>query len=98
MWHGHACWLQKEKYKIVFFSLEYVFTQVEGYQVVYSTLAGEQYDKVIVPRNEGATTKTALTGKWAHSSNTASLSILKSLIINAFMFLSSPCVVLLVYL
>lgn len=37
--------------------------QVEGYQVVYSTLAGDQYDKVIVPRNGGATTKTNLTGK-----------------------------------
>ncbi|CAB1449888.1 unnamed protein product [Pleuronectes platessa] len=36
--------------------------EVEGYQVVYSTLAGEQYDKVIVPRNEGATSKTTLTG------------------------------------
>lgn len=36
---------------------------MEGYQVVYSTLAGDQYDKVIVPRNEGATTKTTLTGK-----------------------------------
>nr|XP_046264235.1 tenascin-R isoform X3 [Scatophagus argus] len=35
--------------------------EVEGYQVVYSTLAGDQYDKVIVPRNEGATTKTTLT-------------------------------------
>uniref|UniRef100_A0A674NKL9 Tenascin R (restrictin, janusin) n=1 Tax=Takifugu rubripes TaxID=31033 RepID=A0A674NKL9_TAKRU len=35
--------------------------EVEGYQVVYSTLAGEQYDKVIVPRNEGATTRTTLT-------------------------------------
>ncbi|XP_035027463.1 tenascin-R isoform X1 [Hippoglossus stenolepis] len=35
--------------------------EVEGYQVVYSTLAGEQYDKVIVPRNEGATSKTTLT-------------------------------------
>ncbi|XP_034743103.1 tenascin-R isoform X4 [Etheostoma cragini] len=35
--------------------------EVEGYQVVYSTLAGDQYDKVIVPRNEGATTKTSLT-------------------------------------
>lgn len=31
--------------------------------MVYSTLAGDQYDKVIVPRNEGATTKTALTGE-----------------------------------
>lgn len=41
--------------------------QVEGYQVVYSTLAGEQYDKVIVPRNEGATTKTTLNGKSATS-------------------------------
>ncbi|XP_045930138.1 tenascin-R-like [Micropterus dolomieu] len=35
--------------------------EVEGYQVVYSTLAGDQYDKVIVPRNEGTTTKTTLT-------------------------------------
>uniref|UniRef100_A0A8C2ZVX2 Tenascin-R n=1 Tax=Cyclopterus lumpus TaxID=8103 RepID=A0A8C2ZVX2_CYCLU len=35
--------------------------EVEGYQVVYSTLAGDQYDKVNVPRNEGATTKTSLT-------------------------------------
>uniref|UniRef100_A0A8C1L7V9 Tenascin R (restrictin, janusin) n=1 Tax=Cyprinus carpio TaxID=7962 RepID=A0A8C1L7V9_CYPCA len=34
---------------------------VEGYRVVYSTLAGDQYDKVIVPRNDGATTKTTLT-------------------------------------
>lgn len=36
---------------------------MEGYQVVYSTLAGDLYDKVIVPRNEGVTTKTTLTGK-----------------------------------
>lgn len=36
---------------------------VEGYRVVYSTLAGDQYDKVIVPLNDGATTKTTLTGK-----------------------------------
>lgn len=36
---------------------------VESYRVVYSTLAGDQYDKVIVPRNDGATTKTTLTGK-----------------------------------
>ncbi|KAM3865739.1 tenascin-R [Diretmus argenteus] len=35
--------------------------EVEGYQVVYSTLAGDLYDKVTVPRNEGATTKTNLT-------------------------------------
>ncbi|XP_054608796.1 tenascin-R isoform X4 [Dunckerocampus dactyliophorus] len=35
--------------------------QVDAYQVVYSTLAGDQYEKVIVPRNEGATTKTTLT-------------------------------------
>uniref|UniRef100_A0A9J8AB58 Tenascin-R n=1 Tax=Cyprinus carpio carpio TaxID=630221 RepID=A0A9J8AB58_CYPCA len=34
---------------------------VEGYRVVYSTLAGDQYDKVIVPLNDGATTKTTLT-------------------------------------
>ncbi|XP_072544351.1 tenascin-R isoform X2 [Salminus brasiliensis] len=33
---------------------------VEGYHVVYSTLAGDQYDKVVVPRDEGATTKTTL--------------------------------------
>lgn len=31
--------------------------------MVYSTLAGDQYNKVIIPRNEGATTKTTLTGK-----------------------------------
>lgn len=37
--------------------------QVESYQVVYSTLAGDLYDKVIVPRNEGTTTKTSLTGE-----------------------------------
>uniref|UniRef100_A0A3B3CW46 Tenascin R (restrictin, janusin) n=1 Tax=Oryzias melastigma TaxID=30732 RepID=A0A3B3CW46_ORYME len=36
--------------------------EVDAYQVVYSTLAGDQYDKVIVPRNGGATTKTTLTG------------------------------------
>ncbi|XP_027141373.1 tenascin-R isoform X4 [Larimichthys crocea] len=35
--------------------------EVEDYQVVYSTLAGDQYNKVIIPRNEGATTKTTLT-------------------------------------
>ncbi|KAM6989645.1 tenascin-R isoform 3-T3 [Tautogolabrus adspersus] len=35
--------------------------EVEAYQVVYSTLAGDLYDKVIVPRNEGPTTKTTLT-------------------------------------
>ncbi|KAG8014153.1 Tenascin-R, partial [Nibea albiflora] len=36
--------------------------EVEDYEVVYSTLAGDQYNKVIIPRNEGATTKTTLTG------------------------------------
>ncbi|TKS79860.1 Tenascin-R [Collichthys lucidus] len=35
--------------------------EVEDYQVVYSTLAGDQYNKVIILRNEGATTKTTLT-------------------------------------
>ncbi|XP_066537233.1 tenascin-R [Hoplias malabaricus] len=34
---------------------------VEGYQVVYSTLAGDQYDKVTVSRGEGTTTRTFLT-------------------------------------
>ncbi|XP_063075983.1 tenascin-R [Engraulis encrasicolus] len=34
--------------------------EVEGYRVVYSTLAGDQYDKVFVPRNEGATSRTTL--------------------------------------
>ncbi|XP_056600184.1 tenascin-R [Triplophysa dalaica] len=34
---------------------------VESYRVVFSTLAGDQYDKLIVPRNDGATTKTTLT-------------------------------------
>lgn len=49
--------------------MKFFFTQVDGYQVVYSTLAGDQYDKVRVPRNEGATTKTTLTGKSACSFN-----------------------------
>uniref|UniRef100_A0A8C7PIP3 Tenascin R (restrictin, janusin) n=1 Tax=Oncorhynchus mykiss TaxID=8022 RepID=A0A8C7PIP3_ONCMY len=35
--------------------------EVEGYQVVYSTLAGDRYDKVIVPRNDGPTSRTTLT-------------------------------------
>ncbi|XP_031419175.1 tenascin-R isoform X3 [Clupea harengus] len=35
--------------------------EVEGYRVVYSTLAGDQYDKVDVPRNEGATSQAMLT-------------------------------------
>ncbi|CAK6966907.1 tenascin-R [Scomber scombrus] len=35
--------------------------EVDAYQVVYSTLAGDQYEKVIVPKNEGATTKTTIT-------------------------------------
>ncbi|XP_064197737.1 tenascin-R isoform X2 [Anguilla rostrata] len=35
--------------------------EAELYQVVYSTLAGDQYDKIIVPRNAGPTTKTTLT-------------------------------------
>ena len=39
---------------------------VEAYEVVYSTLAGDQYDKVTVPRGEGATTKTTLTGEHTH--------------------------------
>ena len=37
--------------------------EVEGYRVVYSTLAGDQYDKVDVPRNEGATSQAMLTGE-----------------------------------
>lgn len=36
--------------------------EVEGYRVVYSTLAGDQYDKVVVPRNKGPTSRTTLTG------------------------------------
>ncbi|KAL0966051.1 hypothetical protein UPYG_G00290180 [Umbra pygmaea] len=34
---------------------------VEGYQVVYSTLAGDQYQKVNVRRNDGPTSRTILT-------------------------------------
>uniref|UniRef100_A0A4W4ECM5 Tenascin R (restrictin, janusin) n=1 Tax=Electrophorus electricus TaxID=8005 RepID=A0A4W4ECM5_ELEEL len=34
---------------------------VEGYQVVYSTLAGDQYDRVEVPRGSGGTTRITLT-------------------------------------
>lgn len=36
---------------------------VEYYCVVYSTLAGDQYNKNIVPRSNGTTTKTTLTSK-----------------------------------
>nr|XP_020654237.1 tenascin-R isoform X3 [Pogona vitticeps] len=35
--------------------------EVENFKVVYSTLAGEQYHEVLVPRKPGATTKTTLT-------------------------------------
>ncbi|XP_066548454.1 tenascin-R [Amia ocellicauda] len=35
--------------------------EVESYKVVYSTLAGDQYHEVIVPRNDGLTTKATLT-------------------------------------
>ncbi|XP_053483959.1 tenascin-R [Ictalurus furcatus] len=34
---------------------------VEYFCVVYSTLAGDQYNKIIIPRSNGATTKTTLT-------------------------------------
>ncbi|KAJ3594637.1 hypothetical protein NHX12_003944 [Muraenolepis orangiensis] len=38
--------------------------EAESYQVVYSTLAGDQYDKVIVPRNnQEATTRTTITAR-----------------------------------
>lgn len=38
--------------------------EVEVFKVVYSTLAGEQYHEVLVPRNAGAsTTRATLTGK-----------------------------------
>lgn len=37
--------------------------EVEGYRVVYSTLAGDQYDKVVVPRNRGPSSRTTLTGE-----------------------------------
>ncbi|XP_078498130.1 tenascin-R [Lissotriton helveticus] len=36
-------------------------TEVRGYKVVYSTLAGEQYHELRVPKNAGPTTKAALT-------------------------------------
>ncbi|XP_026559248.1 tenascin-R [Pseudonaja textilis] len=35
--------------------------EVENFKVVYSTLAGEQYHEVLVPRNAGATSKATLT-------------------------------------
>ncbi|XP_051789090.1 tenascin-R isoform X2 [Erpetoichthys calabaricus] len=35
--------------------------EVDSYKVVYSTLAGDQYHEVIVPRNDGPTTRAALT-------------------------------------
>ncbi|TFK06952.1 Tenascin-R [Platysternon megacephalum] len=37
--------------------------EVQNYRVVYSTLAGEQYHEVLVPRNAGLTTRATLTGK-----------------------------------
>uniref|UniRef100_A0A8D2L7H8 Tenascin-R n=1 Tax=Varanus komodoensis TaxID=61221 RepID=A0A8D2L7H8_VARKO len=36
--------------------------EVDTFKVVYSTLAGEQYHEVLVPRNAGATTRTTLSG------------------------------------
>lgn len=36
---------------------------VEYYCIVYSTLAGDQYNKIIIPRSNGTTTKTTLTSK-----------------------------------
>lgn len=36
---------------------------VEYYYVVYSTLAGDQYNKVRIPCGSGATTKTTLTSE-----------------------------------
>lgn len=36
---------------------------VEYYHVVYSTLAGDQYNKIIILRGNGTTTKTTLTSK-----------------------------------
>uniref|UniRef100_A0A4W6DYK9 Tenascin-R n=1 Tax=Lates calcarifer TaxID=8187 RepID=A0A4W6DYK9_LATCA len=44
-------------------STEFTTEQLMTYGLMHSilTLAGDQYDKVIVPRNEGATTKTTLT-------------------------------------
>ncbi|MGH0150328.1 UNVERIFIED_CONTAM: hypothetical protein FKN15_035742 [Acipenser sinensis] len=35
--------------------------EVESYKVVYSTLSGDQYHEVIVPRNDGLTTRATLT-------------------------------------
>ncbi|MGH0129094.1 UNVERIFIED_CONTAM: hypothetical protein FKN15_050826 [Acipenser sinensis] len=35
--------------------------EVESYKVVYSTLSGDQYREVIVPRNDGLTTRATLT-------------------------------------
>uniref|UniRef100_A0A452I2U4 Tenascin-R n=1 Tax=Gopherus agassizii TaxID=38772 RepID=A0A452I2U4_9SAUR len=35
--------------------------EVQNYRVVYSTLAGEQYHEVLVPRNAGLTTRATLT-------------------------------------
>ncbi|KAM6948251.1 tenascin-R [Aplochiton taeniatus] len=34
--------------------------EVEGYQLIYSTLSGDQYEKVVVPRHPGATSKATL--------------------------------------
>jgi syndecan 4 len=37
--------------------------EAQEYKVVYSTLAGEQYHEVLVPKGIGPTTKTTLTGE-----------------------------------
>ncbi|VTJ71752.1 Hypothetical predicted protein [Marmota monax] len=38
--------------------------EVQEYKVVYSTLAGEQYHEVLVPKGIGPTTRATLTEKW----------------------------------
>lgn len=37
--------------------------EAQEYKVVYSTLAGEQYHEVLVPKGIGPTTRTTLTGE-----------------------------------
>lgn len=39
--------------------------EVQEYKVVYSTLAGEQYHELLVPKNFGPTTRATLTGEYA---------------------------------
>lgn len=60
---------------------------VEYFCVVYSTLAGDQYNKIIIPRSNGATTKTTLTSELSTPSQSYSVSEL----LNSVLLLNLSC-------